>query len=140
MRTLTSEQHQSAHSALEEAGVLHGDLIEADVAVGSVAYAEGTHLAFCSAVVKPLRTLRHGSREERLLPIAGNVVFDNPSLVDGIVQGRQGIAVLRCTILTNGHVHITPTSVRFEELDGDMEACLRTVDGKELSAGALASV
>lgn len=139
MRTLTSEQHNSAHAALQQAGVLHGDLIEADLAVGSVASAEGTHLAFCSAVVKPLRVLRPGSPEERRLPIQGAVAFDNPSLIDNEVRGRQGIAVLRCTIHSNGHVHITPQSVRFQQLDGDVEAYLRSSHGKELSAEALAT-
>lgn len=137
--TLTSEQAPSLARALETAGVRHGDTVEADIAVGTVASQEGSHVAFCSSVVRARQVIKAGSARERGEPIKGEVTFDSPEMICKAVAGRQGVAVIRARVHSNGHIQVTPISVKFEERPDVSAWTMRSSDGQGLCREALAT-
>lgn len=141
---VTSEQPTSAHRALRGARVLHGDTTEVAMAVGSVGTGNPgmTHFAFCPAWVKRGRVVQHASHAEHQQPIEGEVVFDNAEQIADVVQGREGIVVMKGLVHANGCVrfHIDPASIRVIPV-GRHEACLlRCQDGQQLLKRTLESV
>jgi hypothetical protein len=144
MTLISSEQVQSAHRALEWAGVRHGDETEVDIAVGLQETQERRpHVAFCSSVMRAGKVLRQGDYEAHAQPISGEIVFDNAAEIASVLQGKTGIAVFRrAKVFTNGAVHIRvkPKDITVVPVSRDQYWDLNSSNGQCLAENALYAV
>ncbi|TSC79630.1 MAG: hypothetical protein G01um101425_561 [Candidatus Peregrinibacteria bacterium Gr01-1014_25] len=137
--SLTSEQPNSAHDALRDAEIRHGDTQEVKIAVGTMpsfgGAKSGSHVAFCSATIRAGKVLKRGSILNHLKRIGGDIVFTNADEVAQKLGGRNGVALMSGTVFTNGHVELTidPESVRVVPVTQQEESHLRSSTGRGIT-------
>jgi hypothetical protein len=138
-RVLTSEQPQSIHGMLADAGVRHGDTTRVRLALG-VPDEGSDHLAGCPGVAVPVRVLRSGTDRDHDSPIVGDITFTNPDVILAALTGQRGILVMTADVHCNGKVSITAvpgTPVLVPQFSAPY---LRSPQGKDLARQVLQSV